>query len=105
MFLECADAFASLLCGVDSELAATLVMAVRRLSNGVDRIERCESVPSGIAPAELGYVPLPSPFPDGLADLACAAGESADGATGWCRSVTDDVIEVVLVCGVSQGGD
>ena len=89
------------------DLAAAFMMAIRHLGNGVDRVERFESVPEAVPPAVLGFASLPSPLPAVLADLAYAAGESVDGATGWCRSVTDDVLEVVIVsgCGVSQGGD
>lgn len=104
MFLECAALCAvGSIAGFVQEAAAGLLMVIRHLGNGVDRLESFELGDIGL-PLD-GYLPLPSPLPASVADLMMSAGESADGASGWCRSVAEDLTELAIECGVSQGGD
>ena len=76
------------------------MMTLRWMPNGVERVERCLSVPdaeAGLLASLPGAVSLSNPLPDGLVDCARAAlGEDPGVSAGAFRSVSDDVSEVAL---------
>lgn len=100
MVLEWGAAFA-LEAGVISELSiAAVMMTVRWLDNGVERVEHCAVVLAGEAEAVsvlADSAPLPDPLPANLIDCAqVALGEAVSLSAGSVRALSDDLSEYVL---------
>ena len=100
MVLEWGAAFA-LEADVISEWSmAAVMMTVRWLNNGVERVEHCAAVLAHEAEALgalVGSAPLPDPLPANLIDCAqVALGEEVSVSAGSVRALSDDLSEYVL---------
>lgn len=100
MFLECLVEAAGAASVISEWSLAAVVLIVRFVPNGVDRVECCTAVPDHVAEsaARSPDCILLDPVPDGFLDCACVAlGAPVSVSSGTYRALADDLAEIVLL--------